>query len=78
MDTFEESAAAKVVRARRFEVVDEAGETRAALRVLPDGSPGLDLYDAAGEVRAGLEVNRDGSPALRLADAAGNIIWQAP
>ena len=60
----------KVV-AKAFELVDEAGKTRATLGRLPNGSSGLLLYDAAGEMRADLSLFFDGSPGLWLYDAAG-------
>jgi hypothetical protein len=64
-------AVQEVVRAKRFEVVDDQGRSRALLSVLPDGSPGLTLYDGAGKQRAGLGLLPDGTPRLALHDAAG-------
>lgn len=61
-----------VVRARRFVLVDAAGEVRASLAVRPDGAPGLILLDAAGKPRVVLAVRSDGAPHLTLFDAAGN------
>ena len=60
-----------VVRAKAFEVVDDAGTTRATLAVRPDGMAELRLSDAAGELRAGLGVRSDSSPGLALWDGAG-------
>ena len=35
----------KVLQAEKFELVDQAGKTRAGLRMAPNGRLGLDLYD---------------------------------
>ena len=67
-----------VVRARRFELVDAAGKTRAGLSVNSDGSPNMALFDATGNMRAGLFVLPEKSPHLLLRDAAGKVIWEAP
>ena len=61
---------ADVVRARRFELVDAAGEVRAVLAVDGDGT-GLVLLDAAGRPGVGLTVLPEGRPGLTLLDAAG-------
>ena len=42
----------KVLQAERFEVVDQAGQTRAALAVAANGALGLTLADQAGKTRA--------------------------
>lgn len=60
-----------VVRAKRFELVDDTGKMRALLAMHPDGSPGLWLLDTAGKARGGLFVATDGRPTLSLYDAAG-------
>ena len=44
----EQPAVAEVVKARRFEMVDAAGNRRATLNLAPDGSPGLALGNARG------------------------------
>jgi len=64
-------AVAEEVRARRFEVVDDAGKLRALLAVRPDGGPGLVLYDAAETNRAILFERENGEAYLGLCDAAG-------
>ena len=43
------TAAPKVVRAQRFELVDAEGRVRAMLGLLPDGSPSMVLYDEKGK-----------------------------
>jgi hypothetical protein len=65
----------KVVRAERFEVVDQAGNVRAtlgpngaSLTVTDAGVPSLSLahsltfYDLAGTPRAGIGVSTEGGP----------------
>ena len=42
--------APEVVRAQRFELVDDKGKERANLGVADDGSPSLALHDQKGEV----------------------------
>jgi hypothetical protein len=42
-----EDAVADVVRAKRFEVVDDAGKPRASLSLDPDGRPFLGVLDDA-------------------------------
>jgi len=63
----------EVVRARRFEVVDAAGKTRASLCLFPDGSSALRFHDAAGRVRAAMGMTEDSVPALELMDRDGNL-----
>lgn len=61
----------EVVRARRIEVVDEAGRTRALLAARPgDGAPALHFLDATGRLRIAL-VTVEGSTGLSLYDAEG-------
>jgi hypothetical protein len=64
-------AVQEVVRAKRFEVVDDQGKRRAALGLTADGSPAFWLYDATGKTRVELHVLPDGSTDLLLYDAAG-------
>jgi hypothetical protein len=67
----EQPAVAEVVKARRLEMVDAAGNRRAVLSVLPDGNMALLLSDAAGNLRATLNLAPDGSPGLALGNARG-------
>jgi len=60
---------AECVRTRTVQVVDNAGMTRAVLKVTADG-PSLELLDEAGHYRAGLSALVGGS-GLGLFDAAG-------
>jgi hypothetical protein len=55
---------APVVRARAFELVDEQGRVRAALRV--EAGPRLMLYDERGRHRLALALQEDAVPGLEL------------
>jgi hypothetical protein len=68
-----QSAVADVVRARRLEVVDVAGEIRAVPYVDPEGGSGLDLRDPSGQVRASLNLTPGGRPGLVLNWATGKF-----
>ena len=57
------------VRASRFELVDDAGRTRAVLGMSKGGSPEFDLRDAEGRPRALLLLDRDGLPVFFFKDA---------
>ena len=67
-----------VVRAKKFQVVDDQGKKRAALGLSDDGGPALLLYDADGKKRAGLFLASDGSPSLSLYRKGGTVAWHAP
>ena len=60
-----------VVRARRFELVDDQQRPRAAL-YMDAGQPILGLADEDGNARAQVAINREGSAILRFRDAGGN------
>lgn len=63
-----------VVRAARFELVDEDGRCRAVLQMLQNGCPGLSLLDRDGNTRAVLSPPGDDPPSpggLALNDATG-------
>jgi hypothetical protein len=62
----QQPAAADVVKARSFEVVDTFGTMRAKLGMGTDGIVGLGLSDATGETRAALAVVPDGTVSLVL------------
>jgi hypothetical protein len=66
-------AAAEVVRASRFELVDSEGHVRAALTLDGDGNPGLSFSDAQGNVRASLVLGQEGIPCLNLMGKAGTV-----
>lgn len=59
-----------VVRARKFEVVDEEDKVRAAIGPGSDGETGIQLYGRDGSIRATLSVS-DGSTTFSLRDASG-------
>jgi hypothetical protein len=68
-----QAAAAKVLRAQEFELVDSQGKVRAGLSVLPDGRLALVLLDKDGQRRAALSVLANGSPGLSLLDKDGKV-----
>lgn len=59
---------AAVLRARMIELVDEKGQTRAQLKVEPDGEAVFRLRDARGTIRVKLGAAEDGSGLLLLDD----------
>jgi len=61
-------SAPEVIRAQRFELVDEKGSPRAMLGLLLHGGPGFTLYDEKGNMRATLMVLPDGSPGFTFSD----------
>ncbi len=61
----------ETVRARRFELVDNRGETRAMLATWDYNTLGLFLVDAAGKRRAELTTRDDGGSSLSLFDTGG-------
>jgi hypothetical protein len=69
---------ANLVRATAFYLVDQTGQTRAALALGPGSSPALGLRDARGQLRAVLTLQPDGSPRFIFTDADEKVIWQAP
>lgn len=70
-----QNGVAEVVSAKKFQVVDDEGNTRAMLGMLSDGSPMLGLFDAQGNPYAYLEA-WDRYPSLWLYDEEGNIsVW---
>jgi len=66
-------AAADVVRARRFEVVDAAGKARGLFGLESRGTSGLYLYDAAEKPRMGMSFSPSGEAGLILMDSAGSL-----
>ncbi|HVA39369.1 MAG TPA: hypothetical protein VNF49_01800, partial [Candidatus Binataceae bacterium] len=54
----------KLVTARKFVLVDEAGRTRGQLEVSAKGVAQLALFDDHNHIRAGLGVAHDGAPGL--------------
>ena len=66
-------AAAEVVRASRFELVDSDGNVRAALTLDAEGNSGLSLSDEEGNVRASLVLGPEGIPRLNLMGKTGAV-----
>ena len=58
----------QVVRAQRFEVVDQDGKRRGRFDSLPNGAVRLVFYDNDGKVRTGLLVATNGAPGLQFWD----------
>lgn len=67
-----ESMEYEVVRARKFEVVDEAGRVRAAIGPGPENSTGMQFYNDKREVKVEMSVDSDGSASLLLRNAGDN------
>jgi hypothetical protein len=63
--------AVEELRAKRFVIVDDNGQLRVLLGVLPDGNTGISIFDETGITRAMLAVNTDDSTGLGLSDAPG-------
>ena len=69
---------ADVIRAKRFELVSEDGETVAVLGALANGSPHLVLSDKNGRMRAAVALSKNGTPRIILFDEVGERIWEEP
>jgi hypothetical protein len=69
-----EPAPVDVVRAKRFELVDDDGRVRAALFV--EGGPRLMMYDLAGKHRVALALHGEEAPGLELFTAEGSHALQ--
>ena len=67
------SLAAKVLRAERFEVVDQGGKPRALLGVLGSGGSGLQLHDQDENGRVALSLTASDRPGLELSDSNGRV-----
>ena len=66
-----------VIRARRFELVDDDGHTRAVLGRLADGSPHIVLADTDGRMRCAVWLAPNGTPSLAFFDDHGRRSWLA-
>ena len=62
--TVEAAAAPRVIAARKFVLLDQAGKTRAQLDITTRGVAQLAIMDGTGVLRAGLGVAADGAPGL--------------
>jgi hypothetical protein len=66
-----------VVRAKRFELVDDDGHTRAVIGRLGDGSPHVILADDKGPMRCAIWLAPNGTPSVAFFDANGRRSWLA-
>ena len=69
---------ADVIRAKRFELVSENGDTVAVLGALANGSPHLVLSDKNGRMRAAVALSKNGTPRIIFFDEVGERIWEEP
>ena len=66
-------AVADVVRAKSFQLVNDAGQTRAELALDADGDPALVMNDRNGKRRFGIYQQADGSQQLVIGDQSGDV-----
>ncbi len=66
-----------VVRAKRFEMVDDDGHTRAVIGRLRDGSPHVVLADTDGRMRCAIWLAPNGTPSVAFFDDNGKRSWLA-
>ena len=66
-------AVADVVRAKSFQLVNDAGQTRAELALDADGDPALVMNDQNGKRRFGIYQQADGSQQLVIGDQNGDV-----
>ena len=64
--TVEAAAAPKVISARKFVLLDQAGKTRGTLDITSRGVAQVAIMDGTGTLRAGLGVAPDGAPGLGI------------
>ncbi|MCH8236226.1 MAG: hypothetical protein IIC29_08910 [Chloroflexi bacterium] len=74
---FDPAEVPDVVRAKRFELVDDDGHTRAVIGRLADGSPHVVLADADGRMRCAIWLAPNGTPSLAFFDENGRRSWLA-
>ncbi len=67
----------EVVRAKRFELVDDDGHTRAVSGRLGDGSPHVILADDKGQMRCAIWLAPNGTPSVAFFDTNGRRSWIA-
>jgi hypothetical protein len=63
-----------IIRARKFELVDEHGKVRAAIEI-HRGLTGIVLVGLDGKHRVGLWLNADGQPSIGLRDSSGRMAF---
>ena len=66
-----------MVRAKRFELVDDDGHTRAVIGRLGDGSPHVILADDKGQMRCAIWLAPNGTPSVTFFDANSRRSWIA-
>ncbi|MBT6681258.1 MAG: hypothetical protein HOB07_04310 [Chloroflexi bacterium] len=66
-----------VIRAKRFEMVDDDGHTRAVIGRLGDGSPHVVLADTDGRMRCAIWLAPNGTPSVAFFDDHGRRSWIA-
>lgn len=64
----------QVLRAQRFEVIDEEGKRRGRFDSLPNGAVRLVFYNSDGRIRTGLLVATNGTPGLQFWDRNGKPV----
>lgn len=69
----QEDVNAEVVRAKRFELVDEDDEVRALIATGPDGGASLEFVTDDETSRASIGVNRSGTAVIALRDETGRV-----
>jgi CheY-specific phosphatase CheX len=67
----------EVVRAKRFELVDDDGHTRAVIGRVADDSPHVVLADTDGRMRCAIWLAPNGTPSVAFFDDTGRRSWMA-
>lgn len=67
-----------LVKAKRFELIDEEGRTRVVIATIPDGSPHIVLTDAYGQIRIAIALSKSNTPKVMLLDEKGSRLWERP
>lgn len=66
-----------VVRARTFELIDQNGNVRMNLEMMPYGDaeqPLITMYDEGGQIRGMVGLQQDGSPEIDLTGSDGSHV----
>ncbi|MDA1256562.1 MAG: hypothetical protein O3C10_01755 [Chloroflexi bacterium] len=74
---FDPAEVPDLVRAKRFELVDDDGHTRAVIGRLGDGSPHVVLADTDGRMRCAIWLAPNGTPSVAFFDNNGRRSWLA-
>ena len=67
-----------LVRAKRFELIDDEGRTRVVMATISDGSPHIVLTDANGQIRIAVALSKSNAPKVMLLDETGSRLWERP